>query len=149
MTIGNINSPDDETEMLNGHNPDNLKEIHKDITNFFYNFQDDELHNTKMMMNLLGFMSFIKLNNLNYILNDTGDFDAFLSINNLEKDYNFLWFNDKFKYPMTQWYGEQRLAIKHETNRLSKEEHMGIKANELVAEKLYNILNNINDKKLL
>ena len=38
-----------------------------------------------MMMNLLGFISFIKLNNLNYILNDTGDFDAFLTINNLEK----------------------------------------------------------------
>jgi hypothetical protein len=152
MTIGNINTPDDETEMLNGHNPKDLNKIHKDITNFFYNFQDEEIHNTKMMMNLLGFMSFIKLNNLNYILNDTGDFDAFLSVNNLEKNYNFLWFSDKWPYPMTQWYGEQRMSIKQETNRLSKDEHMGIKANELVAEKLYNMLNNINEvviKKLL
>ena len=50
---------------------------------------------------------------------------------------------------MCEWYGEQRLSIKHETHGMSKDEHMGIKANELVAEKLYNILNNINDKKLL
>jgi hypothetical protein len=149
MTIGNINTPDDETEMLNGHNPKDLNKIHKDITNFFYNFIDDELHNTKMMMSLLGFMSFIKLNNLNYILNDTGDFENFLSINNLEKNYNFLWFGDNFKCPMCEWYGQQRLTIKDETNGLSKDDHMGIKANELVAEKLYIMLNNINDKKLL
>jgi len=150
MSIGSISSPDDDdTDILNGYSPNDLNKIHKDITNFFYNFIDDELHNTKMMMSLLGFMAFIKLNNLNYILNDTGDFEDFLSINNLEKNYNFLWFGDKFKCPMCEWYGQQRLAIKHETNGLSKDEHMGIKANELVAEKLYNMLNNINDKKLL
>jgi hypothetical protein len=149
MTIGNICSPDDETDAANGHNPKDIYKIHKDISNFFYNFIDDEVHKTKMMTGLLGFMSFIKLNNLNYILNDTGDFDTFLSRNNLERDYNFVWFSDKFEYPMWQWAGEQKLLIKHETNGASKDEHMGIKGNELMATKLYNILNNINDKKLV
>jgi hypothetical protein len=149
MTIGNIYSPDDETDAASGHNPKDIYKIHKDISNFFYNFIDDEVHKTKMMIGLLGFMSFIKLNNLNYILNDTGDFDTFLSRNNLERNYNFVWFSDKFEYPMWQWAGEQKLLIKHETDGTSKDEHMGIKGNELMATKLYNILNGINDKKLL
>jgi hypothetical protein len=149
MTIGNICSPDDITDAVNGHNPKDMFKIHKDISNFFYNFIDDELHKEKTMLNLLGLMSFIKLNNLNYILNDTGDFDTFLFRNNLDRDYNFVWFSNKFEYPMWQWATEQKLLIKHETNGLSNDEHMGIKANELMATKLYNMLNNVDDKKLI
>jgi hypothetical protein len=149
MTIGNIYSPADQTDAANGHNPKDIFKIHKDISNFFYNFIDDDLHKTKMMMNLLGFMSYIKSNKLNYILNDTGDFDTFLSRNNLERDYNFVWFSKSFEYPMWQWAGEQKLLIKHETNSLSNDEHMGIKGNELMATKLYNMLNNINEEKLI
>jgi hypothetical protein len=50
---------------------------------------------------------------------------------------------------MWQWAGEQKLLIKHETNSLSNDEHMGIKGNELMATKLYNMLNNINEEKLI
>ena len=149
MTIGNICSPSDQTDAANGNDPNDIYRIHKDISNFFYGFVDDELHKTKTMLSLLGLMSYIKFNKLNYILNDTGDFDTFLYRNNLDRNYNFIWFSEKFEYPMWQWATEKKLLVKHETNGLSNDEHMGIEANELMATKLYNFLNVGGDKKLI
>lgn len=142
MTIGNILSSNDDTDLLLGNSPDDIKKIHKDVTNHFYNFIDDELHKEKMMLNLLGLISYLKLKNLKHLIIDTGDFDTFLFRRNQPRDYNFVWFSDKFEYPMWQWINESKLTIQDETEGLSNDQHMGIEGNKMVADKLYKMLMN-------
>jgi hypothetical protein len=143
MTIGNILSPDDNTEVACGHNRKDLHKIHKDITNYFYNFVNDKIELDKNMINLMGLLSYLKLNKINYLLIDTGDFHYFLQRNKQPFDYNFIWFNDQ-TFPMWDWINKNKLKIVDETNGLSNDEHMGIEGNQLVAEKLFKIINNEN-----
>ena len=144
VTIGNILSPNDTTDVASGNNPNDYKNIYKNVTNHFFNFIDDKLHLEKMMLNLLGLISYLKLNNIQHIIIDTGDFDTYLTRRKQSRNYNFVWFSDKFEYPMWQWINENKLLIKDETNGLSNDEHMGIEGNKQVAEKLYKII--INEK---
>lgn len=145
MTIGNVLSFDEDTDIACGNSPDDIKKIHKDVTNHFYNFIDDKLHKEKMMLNLLGLISYLKLKNIKHLIIDTGDFDTFLSIRNQSRDYNFVWFSDKFEYPMWQWINENKLTIQDETEGLSNDQHMGIEGNKMVADKLYKMLMNEKD----
>jgi hypothetical protein len=141
MTIGNILSYEDLTEVANGYDIKDLRKIHKDITGYFYNFVDDKLELEKNMMSLLGLLSYFKLNNINYLLIDTGDFHTYLYRKSLPLDYNFVWF-DNDANPMWEWINKNNLTIENETNALSNDQHMGIEGNELVADKLYQIITN-------
>jgi len=137
MTIGNILSPDDETDVACGHDVKDLHKIHKDISNYFYKFIDYEKEKKKWMNGIMGLLSYFKLNNLDYILIDSGDFQSYLRNYNLkEDDYNFLWFDNG--NAMNNWINEKKLTIKHETNGLSYDEHLGIEGHKLVAEKIIN-----------
>jgi hypothetical protein len=144
MTIGNILSPDDKTEVACGHNEKDLHKIHKDITNYFYNFIDYDLELEKNMINLLGFLSYLKLNNIQYLLIDTGDFHTYLFRKKLPSNYNFVWFHDRYPLAFWEWININKLTIEHETNGLSNDQHMGIEGNKLLAEKLYKIITNEN-----
>lgn len=135
MTIGNILSPDDETDVACGNNVNDLHRIHKDVTNYFYKFVDYDKDRKKWMNGIMGLLSYLKLNNLKYILIDSGDFQTYIRVNNLnEGDYNFLWFDNG--NAMNNWINDKSLTIKKETNGLSNDEHMGIKGHQLVAKKI-------------
>jgi hypothetical protein len=149
MTIGNILSADDETDMACGNNIEDLHKIHKDITNYFYNFVEYDIDRKKWMYSVMGLLSYFKLNKINYILIDSGDFEWFLKNNNLTQDeYNFLWFHNnsgiKNNNAMNNWINEKGLTIKVETNGLSNDEHMGIKGHQLVAEEIIKYINEKN-----
>jgi hypothetical protein len=140
MTIGNILSPDDETDVACGYDVKDLHKIHKDISNYFYKFVDYEKERKKWMNGIMGLLSYFKLNKLKYILIDSGDFQNYLRNHNLkEDDYNFLWFDNG--NAMNNWINEKKLTIKCETNGLSNDEHLGIKGHKLVAEKIINYIN--------
>lgn len=143
ITIGNIYSPDDNTDVACGYDRKDIHKIHKEITNYFYNFIDDKLHQEKMMINLLGLLSYFKLNNINYLVIDTGDFYTFLVRKKLPTDYNFVWFNDK-ELAMWEWININNLTIRCETKNMARDEHMGIEGNKLVAEKLLKLIKNEN-----
>jgi hypothetical protein len=135
MTIGNILSPDDETDVACGNNINDLHRIHKDVTNYFYKFVDYDKDRKKWMNGIMGLLSYLKLNNLKYVLIDSGDFQTYIRVNNLnEGDYNFLWFDNG--NAMNNWINDKNLTIKKETNGLSNDEQMGIKGHQLVAEKI-------------
>jgi len=137
MTIGNILSPDDNTDVASGNDVKDLHKIHKEITNYFYNFIDYEIDKRKWMYNLVGLLSYFKLHNLKYIMIDNGDFQQFLkSQNKSEDDYNLLWF-DKGN-ALNNWINDIGLTIKIETNNKSNDEHLGIKGHQMVAEKIIN-----------
>lgn len=140
MTIGNILSPDDETDVACGYDVKDLHKIHKDISNYFYKFVDYEKERKKWMNGIMGLLSYFKLNKLKYILIDSGDFQNYLRNHNLkEDDYNFLWFDNG--NAMNNWINEKKLTIKCETNGLSNDEHLGIKGHKLVSEKIINYIN--------
>jgi len=140
MTIGSILSPNDDTDVACGNRVQDLHSIHKDISNYFYNFIDYDLHKEKMMLNLLGLISYLKLNNAKYVLIDTGDFHTYLSRKKQQLNYNFLWFSQNYEYPMWEWADKEKLLIKDETNGLVKDEHMGIEAHKKVSEMIYNMI---------
>jgi hypothetical protein len=96
------------------------------------------------MANLVGLISFLKLNDVEHIIMDSGDLDYFLKRKKVKLNYNFVWFSDKFERPMGQWADDEELLIKHETYGLSNDEHMGVKANQMVADKLYKMITNEN-----
>jgi hypothetical protein len=137
MTIGNILSPDDNTDVANGNDVKDLHKIHKDITNYFYNFIDYEIDKRKWMYSLIGLLSYFQLHKLKYIVMDNGDLQQFLkSQNKSEDDYNLLWF-DKGN-SLNNWINENGLTIKLETNNKSNDEHLSIKGHQMVAEKIIN-----------
>lgn len=145
ITIGNIISINDNTDVASGHSPNDYKSIYKNVTNHFFNFIDENIHLEKMMLNLLGLISYLKINNIKYLLIDTGDFDTFMMRRKQSRMFNHVWFSEKFEYPMWQWINENKLLIKDETNGLSNDEHMGIEGNKLVADKLFKIITNEKD----
>jgi hypothetical protein len=141
ITIGNILSPDDETDVACGYDVKDLHKIHKDISNYFYKFVDYDRERRKWMNGIMGLLSYFKLNNLKYILIDSGDFQNYLRINNIkEEDYNFLWFDNG--YAMNNWINEKKLTIRIETNGLSNDEHMGIQGHRLVCENIIKYIKN-------
>jgi len=144
MTVGNILSPDDETDVACGNNKKDTHKIHKDATTYFNSFVDYYFERDKWMANLVGLVSFLKLNDVQHIIMDSGDLDYFLKRKKVNLKYNFVWFSDSFERPMGQWAEEEKLLIKHETSGLSNDEHMGIRANQMVADKLYKMITNEN-----
>lgn len=140
ITIGNVLSPDDNTEVANGYDVNDLHKIHEDIKNYFTAFVDYDVEKKKWMFNLFGLISYFKLNNIKYILIDNGYFQQFLKTYKIpETDYNFLWFDNG--NAMNNWINEKQLTIKVETNYKSNDEHLGIKGHKLVADKIINYIN--------
>lgn len=141
ITIGNVLSPDDNTEVANGYDMNDLHKIHKNISDYFYSFIDYNIDRKKWMMNLLGLLSYFKLNNLKYIVIDTGDFQNFLRTNSKsENEFSLLWFNNG--NAMHNWINDEKLTIKCETEGLSGDEHLGLYGHRLVADKIINYIEN-------
>jgi hypothetical protein len=134
VTITSIHSYSDKTDVANGNNPNDLRTIHPTLTNYFYNFVNyEEFDRNKMMNNLLGLLSYMKLNEIKFFVNDAGgDFYSFLTFfNKLNSDYNFLWIENEI--PMMSWMKDCGLLISDETKNLVDDPHLGIKGNEYVA----------------
>lgn len=135
MTIGNILSPDDESDVAGGNDPNDIKLIHKNISDYFYNFVDYDIDIKKWMFELVGLFSYLRLKTISYIIIDNGDFQNFLRLNNKPEDeYNFLWFNNG--NAMHNWINDEKLTIKLETKGESNDEHLGMKGHQLVADKI-------------
>jgi hypothetical protein len=135
LTITSIHSYFDVTDYANGNDKNDLRKIHDNLTNYFYNFIEEKFEKNKMMINIFGLISYMKLLNLKFILIDSGDFRHFLETQNLTicKD-NFLWFDSK---PLWEWMNMKKILIKNETNNLSKDEHLGIEGNKIVSNVIY------------
>lgn len=144
ITSGNIGSVDDETDVANGYNKKDIQKIYKNITNYFYNFVDIDYDMFKFAISLIGLLSFLKLNNINYMLLDCGMFDNFNKDENLPNDYNYIWFEEM---SMCNWIAYKKLSITDETNGEVNDGHAGIFGNHLIAENLYHIITN--NKKII
>jgi hypothetical protein len=133
ITWGTIKHPNtDLTNIRNGYNISDILSIHKDLENYFKNFIDVDFEETKAMKNMLGLLSYIILNNINYILIDCSGFDDFLKKNNLKNDYNFLWFDNK---KMHHWIDDNNLRISDELS-IKIDRHAGIEGNKIISKKL-------------
>lgn len=140
MTIGNIMSPHDETDFACGYDKNDMVSIHKNISDYFYNFVNYEIDLYKWMYNFYGLISFLKLNNYNHIIIDSGDLQKFMRKYGIdEHDYNLLWFDNG--NAMNNWMNEKGLTIKVETNNMSNDEHLGIEGHKLVAKKIISFIN--------
>ena len=114
ITWGTIKHPDtDLTNIRNGYDVSDILAIHKDLENYFKNFIDIDFEEKKSMKNMLGLLSYLIVNDLNYILIDCSGFDDFLKKNSLKDDYNFLWFDNK---KMHHWIDDNKLRISDELN---------------------------------
>jgi hypothetical protein len=134
LTISSIHSYTDITDFANGNPREDLSKIYKDLTNYFYNFIDDDFEKNKMMASFFGLISYIKLLGLDYLIVDSGDFQMYLKNHSLSNDdYNFIWFD---KDALCNWMNKNQVLIKHETNGLSKDEHLGIEGNKQVAKRI-------------
>jgi hypothetical protein len=137
ITAGNIGDVNDPTDLANGFDKDDIKKIHKDITNYFYNFVDVDLDMLKFTLSLMGLISYIKLNELNYLLIDSGLFNKFNKDNDLTNDYNYVWFENR---QMCEWITKNSLLITNETKGEVTDGHAGIYGNKSIAEQLYYII---------
>lgn len=134
LTISSVHSYSDNTDYANGHDIKDLRKIHGNLTNYFYNFVDLTFEKNKMMSHLFGLISYMKLSNIKFKLIDNGDFYNFYERNNIMIDENdFVWFN---KRPLCHYMNENEILIKHETDGLSRDEHLGIEGNKIVANKI-------------
>jgi hypothetical protein len=134
ITGGNIDSIKDQTDVANGYDKDDIKQIHKNITNYFYHFVDISYDTFKFNTALLGLLSYIKLNKINYLLLDSFTFYKFNKENNLPNDYNYVFFETKF---MSDWIYSNGLLITNETNGEIHDAHAGVYGNLSIAEHLY------------
>lgn len=142
LTISSIHSYTDITDFANGNPREDLPRIYKDLTNYFYNFVEDNFEKNKMMATFFGLVSYIKLLGLDYLIIDSGDFQMYLKNHNLSNDdYNFIWFE---KDALCNWMNKHEILIKHETKGLSKDEHLGIEGNKQVAERIMKYINEEN-----
>ena len=131
VTWGTIKHPDsDLTNIRNGYDVSDILSIHKDLENYFKNFIDVDFEEKKSMKNMLGLLSYIILNDLNYVLIDCSGFDDFLKKNGLKDDYNFLWFDNK---KMHHWIDDNKLRISDELN-IEIDRHAGVKGNQIIAQ---------------
>ena len=138
ITWGTIKHPDtDLTNIRNGYDVSDILAIHKDLENYFKNFIDIDFEEKKSMKNMLGLLSYLIINNLNYILIDCTGFDDFLKKNGLKDDYNFLWFDSK---KMHHWIDDNQLRISDELD-IEIDRHAGINGNKIIAEKLEEYIN--------
>ena len=138
ITWGTIKHPDtDLTNIRNGYDVSDILSIHKDLENYFKNFIDIDFEEKKSMKNMLGLLSYLIINDLNYILIDCSGFDDFLKKNSLKDDYNFLWFDNK---KMHHWIDDNKLRISDELD-IEIDRHAGIDGNKIIAEKLEEYIN--------
>jgi len=139
LTITSIHSYFDVTDFVNGNDRNDLRKIHDNLTNYFYNFIDEKFEKNKMMTNIFGLVSFMKLKKFKFILIDNGDFRHYLELNNLPiTENNFMWFENK---PLWEWMNIKKILIKDETEGQSQDEHLGIEGNKIVSSTIYEYIN--------
>jgi hypothetical protein len=138
VTWGTLKHPhSDLTNIRNGYDVSDILSIHGDLENYFKNFVDIDFEEKKSMKNMLGLLSYLIINNLNYILIDCSGFDDFLKKNGLKDEYNFLWFDNK---KMHHWIDDNKLRISDELN-IEIDRHAGIEGNKIIAERLEEYIN--------
>lgn len=144
ITPNSINNKNDRTDVANGYDINDMDKIYKQIKEYFFNFVDIDYDMFKFTTNLFGLLSYIKMNNWNYLLLDCGTFNNFIKHNNLDNDYNYVWIEGM---PLCEWISLKDISIKHETNGKFIDGHSGIYGNHKIAEHLYYIVTN--EKKII
>lgn len=137
ITAGSINDDKDDTDVANGYDRGDMKKIYKELSQYFFNFVDVDYDMFKFTANLLGLLSYIKLNNWDYLLLDSGTFNNFAKRNNLNNDYNYIWFEG---LALCEWISKKDVSIRHETGGKFIDGHSGVYGNHKIAEHLYYII---------
>jgi hypothetical protein len=137
ITWGVLKNSEDNTDVANGYDKSESLLIKNDLKNYFSKFINVDFEVKKTMNNILGLLSYLKLNNIQYVLINGFEFYTFLLKNNLNLDYNFYWI-DKDVEPINISFVNKNLTITSELNNSYIDNHLGYFGNEYVA-------NNLND----
>ena len=141
VTWGTINVPDEDlTDVAAGYDRGDIKKINNDLQSYFYNFVNTDFEYKKSMNNVLGLLSFLKQNNIEFILIDNTFFEEFLQANNLKYNFHFVNFNNM---QMQQWFSINKLTINDELN-MKIDGHAGLHGNVKIANIVLDYLNKIN-----
>jgi hypothetical protein len=146
VTWGTIKFPDDDlTDIINGNNISDMKKVHSDLVSSFYNFTNTDIEIKKSMNNFLGLLSFMKLQNIKFIIIDNAGFQMFLQSINYTNDFDFVWFEGKQMYI---WFMESKLTISDELG-IQSDGHASIEGNVKIAEIILKYLSKIYPLKLI
>lgn len=137
ITWGVLKNSEDNTDVANGYDKSESLLIKNDLKNYFSKFINVDFEVKKTMNNILGLLSYLKLNNIQYVLINGFEFYTFLLKNNLNLDYNFYWI-DRDIEPINISFVNKNLTITSELNNSYIDNHLGYFGNEYVA-------NNLND----
>jgi hypothetical protein len=146
ITWGTIKFPDDDlTDITNGNNIMDMKKVHAELVSSFYNFTNTDIEIKKSMNNFLGLLSFMKLQDIKFIIIDNAGFQVFLNSINYKNDFDFVWFEGRQMY---LWFMESGLTISDELG-IQSDGHAGIEGNKKIAEIILKYLSKMYPLKLI
>jgi GTPase SAR1 family protein len=144
VTWGTINILDNNFgDIANGDNILDIKEVHSNLVSSFNNFTNTDIEIQKSMNNFLGLLSFMKLQNIKFVIIDNAGFETFLKSINYKNNFDFIWFEDK---QMHIWFMESKLTISDELG-IKIDGHAGIEGNIKIAEIILKYLSKMNHLK--
>lgn len=141
ITWGVLKNSDDNTDVANGYDKSESLLIKNDLKNYFSKFINVDFEIKKTMNNILGLLSYLKLNDIQYVLINGFEFYTFLLKNNLNLDYNFYWVDNDIE-PINISFINKNLTITSELNNSYIDNHLGYFGNEYVANNLTDYIKN-------
>jgi hypothetical protein len=141
ITWGVLKNSDDNTDVANGYDKSESLLIKNDLRDYFSKFINVDFEIKKTMNNILGLLSYLKLNNIQYVLLNGFEFYTFLLKNNLKLDYNFYWIDGSIE-PINISFINKNLTITQELNDIYTDNHLGYFGNEYVANNLNEFIKN-------
>lgn len=142
VTWGFLKNDNDDTFESNGYSKEETSMIKNDIKNYFTKFINIDIEIKKTMNNLLGLLSYFKLNNIQYVIINGFEFYTFLLKNNLKNNYNFYWVDGTIE-PLNLSFVNKNLTIASELNNKYIDNHLGYFGNKYVANDLNNHIKKI------
>lgn len=141
ITWGVLKNSEDNTDVANGYDKSESLLIKNDLKNYFSKFINVDFEIKKTMNSILGLLSYLKLNGIQYILINGFEFYTFLLKNNLNLDYNFYWIDNNIE-PINISFVNKNLTITSELNNTYIDNHLGYFGNEYVANNLNEYIKN-------
>lgn len=135
ITWGVLKNSNDNTGVANNLDTIDYPIFVNEIDEYFKKFINIDIEIKKTMNNILGLLSYFKINNIQYIIINGFEFYTFLLKNNLKTDYNFYWV-DGYIESINISFIRQNLTITHELNNLYEDNHLGYFGNYYVANDL-------------
>lgn len=142
VTWGFLKNDNDDTFESNGYTKEETSIIKNDIKNYFTKFINIDVEIKKTMNNILGLLSYFKLNNIQYAIVNGFEFYSFLLKNNLDVNYNFYWINNIIE-PINISFIKNNLTITHELEKKYIDNHLGYFGNQYIANDLNNHIKKI------